>query len=146
MVDPHFLQDSFSHYPQLMMKMITWRWSSQTMPSDSSDSFSDWLFWINLKSWQHKFLFVFQKLLISWDFHGQWSLEFTENDSRTKIQWAADLWVEKPCWWGQNLDVDRLQQQKTILVALTSARNLRLLRSLRFEEEINIIWSDEAGL
>ncbi len=44
-------------------------------------------------------VWVFQKLLIYWDFHAQPSLGFTEN-----IQWAAVVWTKMPCWCQRRMD------------------------------------------
>ncbi len=44
-------------------------------------------------------VWVFQKLLIYWDFHEQPSLGFTENGlKRENIQWAAVVWMKMACW------------------------------------------------
>lgn len=52
-----------------------------------------WLCWCR---WRLVWVWVFQKLLISWEFYSQQSLTLTQNCA--KMQCVAVFWAKLPCW------------------------------------------------
>ncbi len=69
-------------------------------------------------------VWVFQKLLIYWDFHAQPSLGFTENGpKRENIQWAAVVWTKMPCWCQRRMGRLVRDDRKATVTQITTRYN-----------------------
>ncbi len=69
-------------------------------------------------------VWVFQKLLIYWDFNKQPSLGFTENGpKKRKYEWAAVVWMKMPWWCQRRMGRLVRDDRKTTVTQITTRYN-----------------------
>ncbi len=72
-----------------------------------------------------RLIWVFQKLLIYWDFHAQPSLGFTEN-----VQWAAVVWTKMPYWCQRRMDRRVRDDRKATITQINTHCNQGLQNTI----------------
>jgi len=69
--------------------------------------------------WPYGLVWVFQTLLVYWDFHSQPSLGFTENGQKKKIFNELQFWVQKMPFWCQRMAILIQADRKGTVTQLT---------------------------